>query len=506
MASESDAFEGEIVVASRIVDALSSGLYESPAACLKELVNNAYDADARTVRIYVKPEADQIVIEDDGSGLNRADFERHFRRISESHKRDDGDITSSHKRPKVGKIGIGFIAANELCDVMEIESTKLSSEEVLNVEIDFAIMRGDIGERRVDGTDDIRKGDYHGRVEHGADPDTHYTRIFLHGVRGEAREAMVSGQRQSAEKGEGEAESLYGLTPEETVETLAPGRLRSWTELDRYSQVILGVGLNVPVRYAEGWIPGPHRPKVRPLVKRVRDLDFSVWYDGLEVFKPVLLGEPGKRTLLKTLQLRGTHVGATGYMFAQHGTLRPGELQGVLVRIRNAAVGEYDRSFLDFPVAEAQLLKNWVSCELWADDALENAMNIDRRTLRATHPAFVELQKLFHAEFRKFLYEVRTQLYALRSSEKRTHDAEKESARIKAVVSSTDLGLPSATIAHVEDVWATPAVEDKRGTGRLLRKRSVAEVYEIVLELARDLLAPDDFDEFVQELTDRLSE
>jgi len=34
-------FDGEIRVASRIVDYLSSGLYKSPAACLKELINNA---------------------------------------------------------------------------------------------------------------------------------------------------------------------------------------------------------------------------------------------------------------------------------------------------------------------------------------------------------------------------------------------------------------------------------------------------------------------------------
>ena len=137
-------FKGEIVVASRIVDALSSGLYESPAACLKGLVNNAYDADAENVGIYVKPDADEIVIEDDGTGISRSEFIRHFSRISESHKREDSDKTTRLRmRPKVGKIGIGFIAANELCDVMEIESTKSGSTELLLASIDFAAMRSD---------------------------------------------------------------------------------------------------------------------------------------------------------------------------------------------------------------------------------------------------------------------------------------------------------------------------------------------------------------------------
>ena len=104
-------FNGEIQVASRIIDYLSSGLYKDPASCLKELVNNAYDADAKKVNIFVKPDAERIIIEDDGEGMNKFEFESHFQRISESHKRDKKDITKSGRK-KIGKIGIGAIAAN----------------------------------------------------------------------------------------------------------------------------------------------------------------------------------------------------------------------------------------------------------------------------------------------------------------------------------------------------------------------------------------------------------
>jgi HSP90 family molecular chaperone len=81
-------FQGEIRVASRIIDYLSSGLYQSPAACLKELINNAYDADASEVQVLVKSDDDFIIIEDNGHGLDRHDFERHFVMISESFKRE----------------------------------------------------------------------------------------------------------------------------------------------------------------------------------------------------------------------------------------------------------------------------------------------------------------------------------------------------------------------------------------------------------------------------------
>src|SRR5215471_4428064 len=118
--------KGEILVSSRIVDYLSSGLYETPAACLKEIVNNSYDADAKAVEVFVKPDADRIIVADDGEGMTAAAFQAHFNRISESSKRNANAATPSG-RSLIGKIGIGFIAANELCDQMELFSTQRGS-------------------------------------------------------------------------------------------------------------------------------------------------------------------------------------------------------------------------------------------------------------------------------------------------------------------------------------------------------------------------------------------
>src|SRR3954447_5017748 len=74
---DAESFDGAIKVASRIVDFLSSGLYETPAACLKELVNNSYDADAKTVHVLVKPDAARIIVSDDGTGFSREEFVQH---------------------------------------------------------------------------------------------------------------------------------------------------------------------------------------------------------------------------------------------------------------------------------------------------------------------------------------------------------------------------------------------------------------------------------------------
>jgi hypothetical protein len=489
-------FSGEITVASRIVDDLSSGLYDSPAACLKELVNNSYDADATEVRVFVKPDARRIIVDDNGSGMNRSEFEQHFSKISESHKRDASD-TTERGRPKIGKIGIGFIAANELCNVMVLESTKAGSTDLLRVSINFAEMRRDPAERRRSG-DYIAKADYVGEVV-TAPRDKHYTRVFLEEIRGEAQEVLVSA-RPVASAASGP--SLYGLSAATVAERLRDPNLATWEQFDRYSQTLLGVALNVPVRYAPKWIPKDVHSRVRDFERRVAEFDFSVWYDGTELRKPTVFSGDAPH-LVHRFALRGDHVSAEGYFYLQHGTLRPSDLNGVLIRIRNAAVGEYRSDFLGFPASTGQLFRRWISAEVWADDRLEDALNIDRRTLRVTHPAYVELQDLFHKQFAEALSLARTELYEKRSQSRRQSDARKELAAVESVVRTS--GLPERDSAVVRAAWQEASKRPVRNRP-LLRKYSVSELYDLVLDVAQDMMTPAQFRKFVAELTKRLVE
>src|SRR6185312_2916380 len=479
-------FKGEITVSSRIVDYLSSGLYESPAACLKELINNSYDADATLVEVFVKPDADRIIISDNGHGINRADFQRHFTRISESHKRDEGDETSTGRK-KIGKIGIGFIAANEICDEMEIISTKKGSGESLHVTIHFDRMRQDLAERRRKG-DDIAKADYTGEVEQ-AEISAHYTHVFLKRVRGEAR-AILAGAEPA--RPNAKARSLYGLRTESVRHILADQSLPSWTEFDEYSRTLLSVGLNVPVPYHSEWLPRRESQRLRDLVAEVADLNFSVEYDGTEIRKPIVLfprdKSAGEACFIRRFTYKGTHVAARGYFYAQHGTIKPEELQGSLIRIRHAAVGSYDSSFLDFPTSEGSLIQRWISAEIWADDRLEDAMNIDRRTLRVAHPAYVELQRAVHAELRAVISEARKQLYETHNVERRKTRAADAISYMRQVV-RRDVAPTNASVAAVLDRTLRVA-EARPETSQLSRRLTVAEFYEIVVEVARETLPP----------------
>ncbi len=404
MSTNSDEhFQGEITVAARIIDLLSSGLYESPAACLKELINNSFDADARNVDLFVKPDANRIIIQDDGRGMNRAEFEQHFRRIAESHKRDYNELTELG-RPKIGKIGIGVVAANELCERLEFFSTKEGSVDLLHVTIDFEEMRKP-PEQRKKVSGDFVKADYVGEILK-TDKSAHFTHIFLTSIRGEAR-AILAGL-EAAKQGLAPL-TLYGATVEHAEKILKSKSFNTWRDFDRYSDTLLEVALNVPVRYFDNWLPSKLRRQLKDFEDRTNKLDFKVNYDGLELRKPIVFSG-GDKAFIRKFSFSGNKVEASGYFYAQHGSIKPLELHGLLLRIRNAAVGEFDPSFWGFSASEYSLIQRWVSCEIWADDRLEEAMNIDRRTLRVTHPAYVELRDVIHAELRSVFSEVRTRI------------------------------------------------------------------------------------------------
>ena len=57
-------------VSSQIIEHLSKGLYDNPLKAIRELVSNAFDADAKRVTIRAKPNLKRITITDDGVGMN----------------------------------------------------------------------------------------------------------------------------------------------------------------------------------------------------------------------------------------------------------------------------------------------------------------------------------------------------------------------------------------------------------------------------------------------------
>lgn len=98
--------------------------YRSSEAALKELVDNAWDADAETVRIDLPAPMTQgpIVIDDDGSGMTEAELQREYLLIASDRTQRRGTLTTKKKRRAKGRKGIGKFAGLMAAQTMRLET------------------------------------------------------------------------------------------------------------------------------------------------------------------------------------------------------------------------------------------------------------------------------------------------------------------------------------------------------------------------------------------------
>lgn len=86
--------------------------YTSTERALKELVDNAWDADAGSVWITLPDPmtSDPIIIRDDGSGMTGQELEREYLFIANDRRTRKGSTTPGKNRPVKGRKGVGKFA------------------------------------------------------------------------------------------------------------------------------------------------------------------------------------------------------------------------------------------------------------------------------------------------------------------------------------------------------------------------------------------------------------
>jgi hypothetical protein len=114
--------EARLTTNERVLARITDGIYRQPSSALRELISNAYDADAREVAIISDaPRFSSIIVRDDGLGLSPASLAHLIKNIGGSAKRtkegQELEITSSDDptrspggRQLIGKLGIGLFA------------------------------------------------------------------------------------------------------------------------------------------------------------------------------------------------------------------------------------------------------------------------------------------------------------------------------------------------------------------------------------------------------------
>jgi len=114
-------------VDSRLATLLSQE-YSSSEKALKELVDNAWDADAENVTVALPSplpspmSAMPIVITDDGSGMTEEELRRHYLFIATDRRSHRGERTSGKNRQIKGRKGIGKFAGLMVASTMMLET------------------------------------------------------------------------------------------------------------------------------------------------------------------------------------------------------------------------------------------------------------------------------------------------------------------------------------------------------------------------------------------------
>jgi hypothetical protein len=310
----------------RVIARVTDGIYRQPGSALRELITNAYDADA--TRVVIKTDAprfERISVEDNGLGMTPEALAHMLFHIGGSAKRQyvgqelgiansENPLYSPSGRKLIGKIGIGIFSVAQLTHTFQIITKTKGDNHRTIATVALKQYSDDI----ID-TDGKKQEQYEsGKVkiwrEKAKDIDAHGTTIVLTNIRPQARDTLRSKDIWST------IEQSHHTNPNDEHQDIEPpkfhiGRVDStgnllakskgqfsnipwalsdspdeafkklvncvWDELlesnpnprldklfDYYLQMVWQLSLSIPLPYVEG---------------HLFDLDLSGWADGFKI-------------------------------------------------------------------------------------------------------------------------------------------------------------------------------------------------------------------------------
>ena len=455
----------EIKVNSKILGHISAGIYRSPASAIKELISNAFDADATRVAITTNwPNFDVITCYDNGNGMTKEKFKKIMtKEIGASEKRmatdgSVGDVTDLN-RPIIGWLGIGMLGIAQICHEFKFISYHKATRTAFSASIRLAdflhekvrdISPEQAAEQPIDvGQFMIEEIEY--------EPDRAGTYV----VASEMRAAFVNKFRETSGK---------DRLPSEFTEFLKViHRARSVKSLSDYWQMVWELTVACPVPYTEtspfDWQEIDVEPELK---KQLIDLQeslnrhqFEVAVDGLSLRKPNQYPLASFHTRKKEqargklfsinedLTIYGKSLKLFGYIYLQYcQAVEPMELRGLLVRIRNIAIGTYDSTLFDYQSIPNPRY-NWLSGEIYVNAGLESALNIDRDSFNEMSPHLVKLKSLIHNLLKKDVFPEAARAQR-RRTQKKNEDKQNEKHEILQSIIQQELGSNYTLISNDE--------------------------------------------------------
>jgi hypothetical protein len=188
----------------RVLARITDGIYRQPSSALRELISNAYDADATEVYIETDaPRFSQIRIRDNGAGMTEDVLARMIHHIGGSSKRTPIGATlgiteptdpsrSPRGRKLIGKIGIGLFSVSQLTSHFQIITKIAGQDHRLFADVILRTYNEDDAEPS-DGT--YETGSVRVVSVPADDRESHGTEVILLDVRPRARDILRSRDR-----------------------------------------------------------------------------------------------------------------------------------------------------------------------------------------------------------------------------------------------------------------------------------------------------------------------
>ncbi|CAD7713577.1 DNA mismatch repair protein MutL [Xanthomonas hydrangeae] len=299
----------------RVIARVTDGIYREPASALRELISNAWDADATQVTILTDaPRFGRVYVRDDGNGMSFDTLSHLVKNIGGSAKRsakgeelgvtgDDVD-KSPGGRQLIGKIGIGLFSISQLARRFRIVTKVKGQSYRLIAEISLRTYTEDgteLDHASAESDDEYISGIVEIVSQSVEDIDSHGTDLILEDVKPRVRDLLRDSdrwqqvfERERAEES-GDRETAKAIRVQQPlfhsgwIGASSPGRASTvevapnlpWTEdtdpsermaalmdavekqggkkdrpdlaatLDSYLNMLWTLGLSAPVRYVD---------------------------------------------------------------------------------------------------------------------------------------------------------------------------------------------------------------------------------------------------------------
>lgn len=208
----------------KVLARVTDGIYRQPGSAIRELISNAYDADAENIIIDTDvPRFETMTIRDDGNGMSIETLLNMLHHIGGSAKRSikgadlgvtstDSGLSFVKKRRLIGKIGIGLFSVAQLTREFEIVTKQRGSLFYLKARVNLHNYSEEYIKEVEDSVSDrgasFEAGSVYIWTEETENIDAHGTDIILKNIKKSARDQLRSAEIWAQESAQTDGDEL----------------------------------------------------------------------------------------------------------------------------------------------------------------------------------------------------------------------------------------------------------------------------------------------------------